>query len=313
MSMDTFLLLRKEYPQLIDEGIVHIEVPLKEHCSFNIGGPAEVFCTPYTQKQLVTLLKFCLEHNIPYFILGKGSNLLISDKGVKGIVISTERFDKITLGKHYLSAFCGVTLKDLGNFACENGLSGLEFASGIPGSVGGAVFMNAGAYGNEIKDVLYSSRAILPTQEKLNSPNPVLYLKASEHNFSYRHSVFQDLGLIHLSSLFILKKDKPENIRQRMQELQQKRQDKQPMDLPSAGSVFKRPEGFFTGKLIEECGLKGFRIGDAAISEKHCGFIVNLGSATAKDVFQLIKHIQKVVYERYGVHLQTEIRILGEI
>ena len=173
--------------------------------------------------------------------------------------------------------------------------------------------MNAGAYGNEIKDVLYSSRAILPTQEKLNSPNPVLYLKVSEHNFSYRHSVFQDLGLIHLSSLFILKKDKPENIRQRMQELQQKRQDKQPMELPSAGSVFKRPEGFFTGKLIEECGLKGFRIGDAAISEKHCGFIVNLGSATAKDVFQLIKHIQKVVYERYGVHLQTEIRILGEI
>jgi len=311
--MDTFLLLRKEYPQLIDEGIVHIEVPLKEHCSFNIGGPAEVFCTPYTQKQLVTLLKFCLEHNIPYFILGKGSNLLISDKGVKGIVISTERFDKITLGKHYLSAFCGVTLKDLSDFACENGLSGLEFASGIPGSVGGAVFMNAGAYGNEIKDVLYSSRAILPTQEKLNSPNPVLYLKVSEHNFFYWYSIFQDLGLIHLSSLFILKKDKPENIRQRMQELQQKRQDKQPMDFPSAGSVFKRPEGFFTGKLIEECGLKGFRIGDAAISEKHCGFIVNLGSATAKDVFQLIKHIQKVVYERYGVHLQTEIRILGEI
>ena len=313
MSMNTFLLLRQEYPELIDDGIVRIEVPLKEHCSFKIGGPAEVFCTPYTQKQLVILLKFCLSHNIPYFILGKGSNLLISDKGIKGIVISTECFNKITLGRYYLSAFCGVTLKDLGNFACENGLSGLEFASGIPGSVGGAVFMNAGAYGKEIKDVLYCSRTILPTQDRINSKNPVLYLKAEQHNFSYRHSIFQEKGLIHLSSLFNLQKDKPEDIHRRMQDLQQKRKEKQPMDLPSAGSVFKRPEGFYTGKLIEECGLRGFRIGDAAVSEKHCGFIVNLGSATAKDVYQLIQHIQKVVYKHYNVHLQTEIRILGEI
>ncbi|HNW24585.1 MAG TPA: UDP-N-acetylmuramate dehydrogenase [Candidatus Cloacimonas sp.] len=311
--MDTYLLLRKEYPQLIDDGIIHQEVSLKEHCSFKIGGTAEIFCIPNTQKQLLTLLKFCLWHNIPYFILGKGSNLLISDKGIKGIVITTERFNKITLGKRYLSASCGVTLKDLGNFACENGLSGLEFCSGIPGSVGGAVFMNAGAYGKEIKDVLYSSRAILPDKAKLDSKNPVIYLKATEHNFSYRHSVFQEKGLIHLSSRFCLKKDKPENIRERMQELQQKRQDKQPMDLPSAGSVFKRPEGFFTGKLIEDCGLKGFRIGDAAVSEKHCGFIVNIGSATAKDVLQLIQHIQKTVYERYSVHLQTEIRMVGEL
>jgi len=313
LSMDTYRLLRKEYPQLIAEGIIHQEVSLKEHCSFHIGGNAEVFCLPNTQKQLLELLKFCLMHNIPYFIIGKGSNLLISDKGIKGIVISTEGFNKITLGKRYLSASCGVTLKDLGNFACENGLSGLEFCSGIPGSVGGAVFMNAGAYGKEIKDVLYSSRAILADIEMLAVKNPVLYLKAREHNFSYRHSVFQERSLIHLSSWFCLKKDKPEKIRERLQELQQKRQDKQPMDLPSAGSVFKRPEGFFTGKLIEDCGLKGFRIGDAAISEKHCGFIVNLGSATAQDVSRLIQHIQKTVYERYNVHLQTEIRMVGEL
>ncbi|MEN6444535.1 MAG: UDP-N-acetylmuramate dehydrogenase [Candidatus Cloacimonas sp.] len=313
MSFSAFLLLRQELPHLFEEGIIQSEVPLKEHCTFQIGGPAEIFCLPDNTKQLVELLQFCLTHSIPYFILGKGSNLLISDKGLKGMVISTEHFTKITKDEEYISAFCGVTLKDLANFACENGLSGLEFASGIPGSVGGAVFMNAGAYNYEIKDILYASNCIMPVLDKIIAGKSRIHLRAADHNFSYRHSALQDLGLIHLSSVFHLKKENPALIRQQMNELEQKRWQKQPMELPSAGSVFKRPQGFYTGKLIEECGLKGFRIGDAAVSEKHCGFIVNLGSATAKDVLQLIQHIQNTVFLRYGVKLQTEIRILGEI
>lgn len=313
MNITTLSILQQEYPKLMEDGIIQSNVPLKEHCSFQIGGPAEVFCTPYTQNQLLDLLRFCLNHKTPYFILGKGSNLLISDKGLSGIVISTERFTELTVEQEYITASCGVTLKDLCNYACENGLSGLEFASGIPGSVGGAVFMNAGAYNYEIKDVLHSSVCILPSWESINSLNPILYLKVEEHNFSYRHSVLQDKELIHLSSVFHLKRDNSETIKRRMDEYQQKRQQKQPLELPSAGSVFRRPEGFYTGRLIEDCGLKGFRIGDAAISEKHCGFIVNLGSATAKDVLQLIQHIQEVVYEHYNVKLQTEIRFLGEM
>ena len=313
MSIKTISILQQEYPKLMEDGIIQSNVLLKEHCSFQIGGPAEVFCTPNTQKQLLDLLKCCLEHKIPYFILGKGSNLLISDKGLSGIVISTEHFTELTVEQENITASCGITLKELCNYACENGLSGLEFASGIPGSVGGAVFMNAGAYNYEIKDVLHSSECILPAWESINSSNPILHLKAEEHNFSYRHSVLQDMGLIHLSSVFHLKKDDPVTIKQRMDDYQQKRQQKQPIELPSAGSVFKRPEGFYTGRLIEDCGLKGFRIGDAAVSEKHCGFIVNLGSATAKDVIQLIHHIQETVYEHYNVKLQTEIRFLGEM
>lgn len=306
-------LISSRFPELCEAGIITFGIPLKEHCSFKIGGPAEVYCQPQSQAQLIALLAFCLQESIPYFILGKGSNLLISDKGVKGVVISTDSFLKITKDETYISAFSGVLLKDLCDFAQVHGLSGLEFASGIPGSVGGAVFMNAGAYGGEIKDVLYCSKCLAPDLNSLLSSNPIIHLKAAEHQFAYRHSYLQEKGLIHLSSVFKLNPESPELIGQKMAELEQQRLDKQPMDLPSAGSVFKRPEGHFTGKLVDDCGLRGFRIGDAAVSAKHCGFIVNLGNATATEVLQVIKHVQDTVYAKFRVHLQTEIRMIGDI
>ncbi|MDD2229027.1 MAG: UDP-N-acetylmuramate dehydrogenase [Candidatus Cloacimonetes bacterium] len=299
-------------PDLYETGIIGFEVPLKEHGSFQIGGPAEVFCTPHNQKQLISIVLFCLQNDVPYFVLGKGSNLLISDKGLRGLVISTAAFTKITRDEDYISAYCGVLLKDLCNFAMDSGLSGLEFASGIPGSVGGAVFMNAGAYGGEIKDVLYCSKCLIPSIESLSSANPILHFKAEEHKFAYRYSALQELSLIHLSSVFHLKAEAPSVIKLKMDDFDAQRQDKQPMDLPSAGSVFKRPEGYFTGKLVDDCGLRGFRIGDAAVSGKHCGFIVNLGSATAEEVIQVIRHVQGKVLSSFGVRLETEIRMLGE-
>ncbi|MDY0151190.1 MAG: FAD-binding protein, partial [Candidatus Cloacimonas sp.] len=229
-------LILKAFPQFVEAKIISFETLLKEHCSFKIGGPAEVYCTPQSQAQLIEILIFCLSENIPYFILGKGSNLLISDKGLRGVVISTECFTKITRDENFVSAFSGVLLKDICDFAMTEGLSGLEFASGIPGSVGGAVFMNAGAYSGEIMDVLYCSKCLEPTLESLLSSKPVLHLKAAEHDFSYRHSALQDRGLIHLSSVFKLTPDNPEIVSQTMAELEKQRWDKQPMDLPSAGS-----------------------------------------------------------------------------
>ncbi len=306
-------LIKTSLPHLIDNGTISFSVPLSRHSSFKIGGPAEIYCTPTNQAQLIELLVFCLRKNIPYFILGRGSNLLISDKGLPGMVINTNAYTKITKDDNYLSAFCGVSLNDLCDFACEHGLAGLEFASGIPGSVGGAVYMNAGAYEGEIKDVLYCSKCLSPTLESLTSKNPIIHLKAAEHEFAYRYSALQSKNLIHLSSVFKLFPDSPESIRKRMDALNKQRWDKQPMDLPSAGSVFKRPEGHFTGKLVNDCGLRGFRIGDAAVSDKHCGFIVNLGKATADEVLLVIRHVQRTVSERFGVKLQTEIRMLGDI
>jgi len=303
---------KTQLPHLIENGIISFDVPLSEHCSFRIGGPAEVYCQPQTQAQLLELLRFCLKEEIPFFILGKGSNLLISDKGLPGMVISTNSYTKITRDENYLSAFCGVKLKDLCDFACQQGLSGLEFASGIPGSVGGAVFMNAGAYGGEIKDSLYCIKALEPTLAGVSASNPVIHLKHAEHQFVYRGSSLQSRGLFHLSSVFKLNYDAPEAITARMLELDAQRWAKQPMDLPSAGSVFKRPEGHFTGKLIDDCGLRGTQIGGARISDKHCGFIVNTGTTTAADVDALIRFAQSEVKNRFGVELQTEIRRVGE-
>lgn len=286
--------------------------PLSEHCSFRIGGPAEAFCEPETINQLTDILKYAITNGINYFILGRGSNLLISDKGVSGIIIHTARLNKISHDENCLSAWCGATLKDLCAYALEHELTGLEFASGIPGSVGGAVFMNAGAYGGEMADVLYCSKYLPADLPSLTTDSSVRHLKAEEHAFSYRHSVFQDSGFIHLSSVFRLQRDNRQAIEDRMRDLEEQRWAKQPMDLPSGGSVFKRPTGHFTGKLIDDCGLRGFRIGGAAVSDKHCGFIVNLGEATAADVRAVISHVQQTVWERFGVRLEPELRFLGQ-
>ena len=305
-------LIKEQLPALIEKGNIRFDVPLAPYTSFKIGGPAEVFCQPQNIEELIDILKFALSFNIPYFILGNGSNSLISDKGVDGIVIQTSALNQLKHEENFIEAYCGATLKDLCYFAKEEGLSGLEFASGIPGTVGGAVFMNAGAYGSEIKDVLLSSDYLEPNLDSLNSLNPIKHLNANEHNFAYRRSIFQEKNLIHIKSVFQLQPEDPNIITERMRSFEEKRKEKQPLDLPSAGSVFKRPEGFYTGKLIEQCGLRGYQIGKAAISEKHCGFIVNLGGATAADVLALIKYVQETVYNRFGVTLETEIRFLGK-
>ncbi|MCB5246323.1 MAG: UDP-N-acetylmuramate dehydrogenase [Candidatus Cloacimonadaceae bacterium] len=305
-------LIKEHLPELIDKGIIQFEVPLAPYTSFKIGGPAEVFCQPKSIYELIDILKFAISFNINYFILGNGSNILVSDKGIEGIVIKTSALNKMERKENLISGYCGASLKNLCYFAREEGLSGLEFASGIPATVGGAVFMNAGAFGYEIKDVLLSSDYLEPNLDSLNSLNPIKHLSAKEHNLAYRSSVFQKQKLIHIKSIFQLQPEDPKIIAERMHSFENKRKEKQPLDLPSAGSVFKRPDGFFTGKLIEECGLRGYQIGKAAISEKHCGFIVNLGGATAADVLALIKYVQDAVYSKFGVNLETEIRFLGK-
>jgi UDP-N-acetylmuramate dehydrogenase len=299
------------FPDLVEQGIIRFDEPLASHSSFRIGGPATVFATPASLSQLIDILDLIAINQMNCFILGKGSNLLISDDGFRGVIVHTGGLNKLSHDENFVSAFCGASLRDLCAYARDLGLSGLEFAAGIPGSVGGAVFMNAGAYGGEISDVLYCSKCLDP--QRLRIPNPILHLRLEEHEFSYRRSSLQGSGLIHLSSVFRLTPADPELILARMEDLERQRWEKQPMDLPSAGSVFKRPEGHFTGKLVDDCGLRGCRIGDAAVSDRHCGFIVNLGQATAKDVLALIRHVQATVRDRFGVELQTEIRFLGEM
>jgi len=300
------------FSQLVASGRARWDEPMSLHTSFRIGGPADVFCTPRTHAELVEILCFAMENAIPWLIMGRGSNLLVADKGFRGMVISTGHYTRISVDENCVSAFCGASMQSLAEFAQEHGLAGLEFAHGIPGSVGGGVFMNAGAYGSEIQNVLYCSKCLLPDINILRSSNPILHVKAEDHAFSYRHSALQDRGLVHLSSVFKLTPDDPKAIQARMDDLHDQRWTKQPMDLPSAGSIFKRPEGHFTGKLVDDCGLRGFRIGDAAVSNKHCGFIVNLGKATASDVKAVIDHVRATVLDRFGVTLETEIRLIGE-
>ena len=247
--------LIETFSELYESNRLRFDESMSLHTSFKIGGPADIYAIPETQAEFIHLVTYAIENKMQYFVLGRGSNLLVSDKGIRAIVISTECLKKITLDENYISAYCGVKLSDLCGFAQQVGLSGLEFASGIPGSVGGAVYMNAGAYKGEIKDVLYCSKCIDPTLETLKSSSPILHLKADAHEFSYRNSILQAKGYIHLSSVFKLKVDAHEAIKERMDELEYQRNSKQPMELPSAGSVFKRPDGHFTGQLVDDCEI----------------------------------------------------------
>ncbi|MDD3535517.1 MAG: UDP-N-acetylmuramate dehydrogenase [Candidatus Cloacimonetes bacterium] len=305
--------LKQAFPYLAERGALRFDEVLAPYSSFKIGGAADAFLMPPTIMDLAQVLSFALGNGIPYFILGKGSNLLISDQGIRALVINMSEMNKITRDENFVSTFSGVSLRRVAEFAQKEGLAGLEFAHGIPGSVGGAVFMNAGAYGGEIKDVLYCSKYLIPEVAALQGNYPVKHLKAAEHEFGYRSSSIQRKGYILTSSVFRLQEADPEEIKARMQELDIQRKDKQPMELSSAGSVFKRPPGHFAGKLIEDCCLKGYRVGDAAVSDKHCGFIVNLGKATAQDVMQVIRHVQNTVFERYSIKLELEIRLIGEM
>lgn len=283
------------------------DVPMSKYTTFRIGGNASVMLTPSTDEQLASIIKKCKEDNIKPFIIGNGSNMLISDKGLDTVVINMCRPDpKIELvNGDTVVCDAGATMSRVCNFALENGLTGLEFAFGIPGSAGGAAYMNAGAYGGEMKDVLVECRHI-------DSDGNFGSLKGEELGLAYRTSAYEHNGYIITTLVMKLSKGNKDEIRAKMQELLQRRKDKQPLEYPSAGSTFKRPEGYFAGALIEECGLKGYSVGGAQVSEKHAGFVINKGDASAKDVLDLIKYIQDKVLSEKGVMLEPEVRLIEE-
>ena len=283
------------------------DVPMSKYTTFRIGGNASVMLTPTTDEQLASIIKKCKEDNTKPFIIGNGSNMLISDKGLDTVVINMCRPDpKIELvNGDTVVCDAGATMSRVCNFALENGLTGLEFAFGIPGSAGGAAYMNAGAYGGEMKDVLVECRHI-------DSDGNFGSLKGEELGLAYRTSAYEHNGYIITTLVMKLSKGNKDEIRAKMQELLQRRKDKQPLEYPSAGSTFKRPEGYFAGALIEECGLKGYSVGGAQVSEKHAGFVINKGDASAKDVLDLIKYIQDKVLSEKGVMLEPEVRLIEE-
>ena len=281
--------------------------PLSAHSSFRIGGPARVIAVPSDITGLSRLCDILKENRVAPFILGNGTNILFPDEGLSDLfLVSTERLQKLfLLPDNAVYAEAGVSLARLSAFAQENGLAGLEFAGGIPGTLGGGCMMNAGAYGGELKDVVESVVFLyVPDQSLREIPN-------TDCAFSYRRSYFQQTpGCVILSAVLRLQPDDPHAISERMQDLSEKRRSKQPLDLPSAGSAFRRPEGHFAAALIEEAGLKGFQIGDAQVSEKHAGFVVNRGSASSHEVYDLMMHVRRTVYEHSGVVLEPEIMIL---
>lgn len=281
------------------------DVPMSRYTTFRIGGNAAVMLTPSDDGQLASIIKECKKENIKPFILGNGSNMLISDAGLNTVVINMCRPEpKIELiNSDTIVCDAGITMSKVCNFALENGLTGLEFAFGIPGSAGGAAYMNAGAYGGEMKDVLVECRHI-------DLDGNIGSLKGEELGLSYRTSAYEHNGFIITTLVMRLKKGDKTEIKAKMQELLQRRKDKQPLEYPSAGSTFKRPVGYFAGGLIEECGLKGCSVGGAQVSEKHAGFIINKGGATAKDVLDLIELVRDKVYREKGVMLEPEVRLI---
>ena len=280
--------------------------PMKNHTTFRIGGPADALALPKTPEEVAEVVRFCNEHAQPYYVIGNGSNLLVSDEGYRGLVLQLYRnFNDIQVNGETITVQSGAMLAAVARTAYQNGLTGLEFASGIPGTIGGAVVMNAGAYGGEMKNVLREVTVLTKEGEVLAIPAKALEL-------GYRTSVIPKNGWIVLGAVLQLKKGDQEQILARMEELKEQRITKQPLDLPSAGSTFKRPEGYFAGKLIMDAGLRGFTVGGAQVSEKHCGFVVNRGNATAADVWELICEVKRRVKEMTGVELEPEVKLLGD-
>ena len=284
-----------------------LQEPLCSHCTFKIGGPAAVFVRPQNEMQLTEALAACRPTGTAYYLLGNGSNILFSDAGYPGVVVDlTALQPEIRRDGNILTATAGVRLSAVCNAALEAGLSGLEFAYGIPGTVGGAVYMNAGAYGGEMKDVLVRVRW-------LNAAGQVETSLTDALDMGYRHSAFEQNGGCILSAEFALHPGEPAAIRAQMDELMGRRVSKQPLDKPSAGSTFKRPAGSYASLLIDQCGLRGYRHGGAAISEKHCGFVVNLGGARCADVLALCDEVRNIVKQKTGYELEKEVRVVGEV
>lgn len=280
--------------------------PMERHTSFRIGGPADYFVAPASPEALRNVLLAAREREVPVFIMGNGSNLLVSDSGYRGMVVQIgKEMNRIDTAGDAIEAQAGALLSVISRAALSEGLTGLEFAGGIPGSLGGACVMNAGAYDGEMRMTIRSARIL---DEDLN----IRELSAEEMELGYRSSIFQRKKWIVLSARMELRRGDPEKIRERMEELRARRTSKQPLDLPSAGSTFKRPEGHFAGKLIMEAGLRGYRVGGASVSEKHCGFVVNDRHASASDVYRLIGDVRRIVADYSGITLEPEVRFLGE-
>lgn len=285
---------------------IRLQEMMRDHTSFKIGGPADIMVLPTTIEEVQHALLVCKENHVPYYVIGNGSNLLVRDKGIRGVVIKiAENFSDIVIDGSRIKAQAGILLSVLSKKIMRESLEGFEFASGIPGTLGGAVTMNAGAYGGEMKDVVIGASV-------LDHNCNVIYLDREQLAFEYRNSLVQNEGFIVLEVDLALQKGDYERIKEITADITVKRTTKQPLHLPSAGSTFKRPPGYFAGKLIEDAGLKGVRVGDAQVSELHSGFVVNVGNATAADVIHLIKLIQKVVRDQFEVELHPEVRIVGE-
>lgn len=290
----------------VGEDFVQQEEPMKNHTTFRIGGPADYFVCPQNYGQTAEVVKLCREEKISGCIIGNGSNLLVSDEGYRGVIIQLYRnMSRIAVEGTQIRAQAGALLSQIGSRALEYGLTGMEFAAGIPGTAGGAVVMNAGAYGGEMKDILSEVTVLKRDGEILTIPADGLEL-------GYRTSIIKKESYIVLEALFELKHGDVSAIRQRMEELKKLRCEKQPLEYPSAGSTFKRPRGYYAGKLIMDAGLRGYRVGGAMISEKHCGFVVNVQDATACDVRTLMEYVRKEVKAQFGVELEPEVKFLGE-
>jgi UDP-N-acetylmuramate dehydrogenase len=291
---------------ILNKEDILIDEPMSKHISFRVGGPADILVKPSSEDQIKDILTFAKKENIPYLIIGNGSNLLVRDGGIRGIVIKiAENFNDFSIEGTTVTAQSGAMLSFMGKAIMRNNLTGFEFAAGIPGTLGGAIAMNAGAYGGEMKDIVKSVRLI-------DSQGNIVELSNEEMQFAYRKSILSKEEYIVLSAVMELKEGNYEEIRDIMKDLTNKRVTKQPLNLPSAGSTFKRPEGYFAAKLIEDCGLKGLTLRGAQVSDKHCGFVVNLGGAKAKDILDLIYVVKITVYSKFGVMLEEEVKILGE-
>ena len=284
---------------------VRINEPMKNHTTFKIGGPAQYYVTPESVTQIQEVVSLCRDMNIPLHVIGNGSNILVGDDGVDGVVLALfNTFSDYEIKDNVITAQAGMSLIKLAVIALREGLTGLEFASGIPGSVGGAVYMNAGAYDGQMKDVVTSVTV-------LDEAGNIRILGRDELDMGYRTSAVAKHNMIVLQVIIELKTGDKEQIKDRMNQLSELRKQKQPLEYPSAGSTFKRPEGYFAGKLTADAGLKGYSIGGAAVSEKHAGFVVNMGGATAKDVVELTDYIKKRIIEQFGVTLELEIKKIG--
>lgn len=291
---------------VIEEERILTEEPMKKHTTFRVGGNADYFVMPKNAKEVKEIVRICQNAGMPYYVLGNGSNLLVGDKGYRGVMLQIyKQMNGIWIEEDRVKAQAGALLARVGSMALEAELTGFEFAAGIPGTVGGAVAMNAGAYGGEMKDIIVSATVLTPEGE-------IVTFNKEELDLGYRTSVVAKKGYIVLEAEYQLQRGSREQIRARMDELKTQRVTKQPLEYPSAGSTFKRPEGYFAGKLIQDAGLRGFQVGGAQVSEKHCGFVINKEQATAADIKNLMEQVSEQVLQKFGVKLEPEVKILGE-